>query len=156
MDNTKEPGIILDKVVLLSANIDYKTQGKKKDDGGLSYCLALTKFIRSEETEGKELCVIAEFDLMHGVETPPLDFKATFYLEYKRQENAAMAWSDFKNPMVLAHAIPYLREFVTNMTARMPVPVLILDPVNTILLYQRYKASQLSAPAPEGNDAKTS
>lgn len=156
MDSTKEPGIILDKVVLLAAGIDYKPQGKKKDDGGLPYCLALTKFIRSEEAEGKGLCVIAEFDLMHGVETPPLDFKATFYLEYKRLENASMAWSDFKNPMVLAHAIPYLREFVTNMTARMPVPALILDPVNTILLYQRYKATLSPAPVPAENEAKPS
>jgi len=149
MDSTKEPGIILEKVVLLKSVVEYKPQVKKADEGRLSYCLALTDIKRSEETEGTELCVVAEFDLMHGVENAPIDFRATFYLEYKRKQEASMAWAEFKSPMVLAHAIPYLREFVTNMTARMPVPPLILDPVNTILLYQRYLANKVP-PQAEG------
>ncbi len=154
MDSTKEPGIILDKVVLLKSDVEYKPNVKRADEGGLSYCLALTKFTRNEAAEDTELCAIVEFDLMNGIENAPIVFRATFYLEYKRPKEASMAWTEFKNPMVLAHAIPYLREFVTNMTARMPVPPLILDPVNTILLYKRYQASQ--SPAQAEAEAKPS
>ena len=36
-------------------------------------------------------------------------------------------------------AIPYLREFVSNMTNRMPVPILCLPPVNAFAMVDDYE-----------------
>lgn len=40
--------------------------------------------------------------------------------------------------MISAHSIPYLREFVSNVTMRSPLPVLVIAPVNAPELWLEY------------------
>ena len=47
-----------------------------------------------------------------------------------------------KEHIVVAHAVSYLREFVSNMTMRSPLPTIVIDPANTLTLLEEYKASR--------------
>ncbi|HMO03758.1 MAG TPA: hypothetical protein PKC67_03295 [Kiritimatiellia bacterium] len=40
----------------------------------------------------------------------------------------------FSDIMILAHAIPFVREFIANITNRLPIPALVLAFINTHLL----------------------
>ena len=40
--------------------------------------------------------------------------------------------------MALTHIIPYLREYVSHTTNRLPAPVLMLDPTNTEAMIADY------------------
>ncbi len=90
--------------------------------------MSLTRF---ESADGKALDLFAGFDVMHGVEKPLFKFTCEFMARYTRRDDADMPWKEFSSAMALAHIIPYLREYVSNTTNRLPTPVLMLDPINT-------------------------
>lgn len=46
-----------------------------------------------------------------------------------------------KDHIVIAHAVSYLREFVSNMTMRSPLPTIVIDPANSMILLNEYKES---------------
>ena len=60
-----------------------------------------------------------------------------------------MQWKDFSLAMALAHIVPYLREYVSNMTNRLPVPVLLLDPINTSAMVADYEQRKRQAEEPK-------
>lgn len=83
---------------------------------------------------------------MHGVPNPSLHLTCEYRVQYERLGDSPLPWADFSNAMALAHVIPYLREFISNMTNRLPFPVLIIPPINTYGMIKEYEAS-LAAPS---------
>lgn len=141
MDKNKNSGIEIELIRLVNAHVELVDWKQPEPQ----YGLGLTKWQRDED--GDHLTVLAEFDLTQDVETPPFRFTCAFIARYSRTADANMLWPEFADPLALAHIIPYLREFVTNMTARLPVPPLMLPPVNAGLLLAAYQARQpLSEP----------
>jgi preprotein translocase subunit SecB len=137
MSENKDPGISIDLIRLIAANVEVKNLKGKAE-----YSLRLVNFERKESAEGKFLDVIAGFDMMCGVEAPVFTFTCTFIARYSRQGESAMEWKSFSSPLALAHIFPYLREFVSNITNRLPVPVLLLPAYNTSSLLADFEASQ--------------
>jgi len=125
MANLKDPGINIEFIRLAKANIALVNT-----DGEKTFNLRLLALERKESEDGKQLDLAAVFDVMHGVEKPIFNFTCEFVVRYKRETDGGMAWKDFSSGMALAHIIPYLREFVSNMTDRLPIPPLMLPPVN--------------------------
>ena len=143
MDKTKPPGIAIDDISLIEANIGLNPP-PTGDSSELQYHIQLTGFDRSEDDD-KRLFVRCSFDLMGGVEEPPFDFTCTFVAVYSAMDDEAnMTWEEFTDTMALAHVVPFLREFVANMTNRLPVPALMLFPVNVALLLSEYESRQES------------
>ena len=136
MDTTQDPGITLSRVKLLKAQVEHLVVPKDEE---LKHSLALTDFVRSTSEDGLKLDVAASFDLEAEVEQPPMVFKCTFAVRYRRKTESAMQWSEFSDGMALAHIIPYLREYVHNTTMRMPVPPLILGAINTHRMVAAWK-----------------
>lgn len=143
MDEQKQPGISINLVSLIKANIEMiDPEADKK------YNLRLIGLKRFETEDGKTLNLVAAFDVMHGVETPLFKFTCEFVARYERQGEDSMPWNEFSNATALAHIIPYLREFVSNTTTRLPAPVLMLDPINTNVMiadYERRKKESAEA-----------
>jgi len=134
MENLKEPEITIVLIRLLRANVQLVTQDGKKE-----YNLALTEYSRTEVEGGKFLDVQAAFDLMHGLEKPLFKLTCLFAVRYQKDSDQSMPWEKFIPATTLAHIIPYLREFVSNMTDRLPVQVLILPPINAHALFAAYE-----------------
>lgn len=140
MDPLKEPGIAIEHILLLKSHVEMVSP-----DGQREYNPRLTAVNRLESPDGKTLDLYAAFNLMHGIEKPLLKFTCEFLARYTRQDNANMAWKDFTSAMALAHIIPYLREYVSNITNRLPAPVLMLAPINTLAMIADYEERKLRA-----------
>lgn len=150
MDKQKASGIAIDQIRLLRSNIEFVNK-----DGLKKYNLRLVSLNRVESEDGKAMDLYAGFDVMHGVENPLFRFTCEFVARYTRSDDAEMAWKDFSSAMALAHIIPYLREYVSNTSNRLPTPVLMLDPINTYWMIEEYEGRNQQAKAPVA-DAKPS
>ena len=134
MEAQKDPGITIEFIRLLRSHIEMTSL-----DGQQEYNLSLTALDRREPPDGKTCDLIATFNLMHGIEKPLFKFTCAFLARYTHRDDASMAWNDFTSAMALAHIIPYLREFVSNITNRLPAPVLMLSAVNTHAMIADYE-----------------
>jgi hypothetical protein len=149
MDKTKNPGIALKGVHLIQCNI-----GDVKYDVELKFALGITDFDRHVDADGKILQVKVAFNLMDKMENPPCRFDCVFVATYTRPEAAEMKWEEFKDHVAVAHLIPYVREFVSNMTTRLPLTVLMIPPMNTSKMLADFMASRVptSEPSPIVSD----
>jgi len=134
METLKDPGIAIEGVLLLKSHVEMINQEGKRE-----YNPRLTALDRFVSPDGKVLGLHAGFDLMYGIENPMLKFTCEFLARYTRREEANMECKDFTSAMALAHIIPYLREYVSNITNRLPAPVLILNPINTNVMIAEYE-----------------
>ena len=139
MDKNHNPGICFEGIDLLSCRVD-----RINPDHELRYHLSLIDLKRSVSEDGNRLGVVLQFNLMAGVEKPPFEFECTFASRYSREEASSMTWEEFTDIMILAHAIPFVREFIANITNRLPIPALVLAPINTHLLLA--ESQERSAP----------
>lgn len=140
MDKSKSPGIAIEEIRLIKSQI---TMGNPENEA--RYNLQLIQLDRSESEDGKYLNLFASFDLMHGMEKPLFSFTCSFVARYSRTDESNMTWSEFSDVMAVTHIIPYLREYISNMTTRLPAPVLMLNPINVHGLVSQYKANQKAA-----------
>ena len=140
MDKTKKPGIGLTHVLLTACEIAELKVAKQR-----SFRVAIVGFRRVESEEGAKLTVDAEFDLMFGIKDPTLKFICAFRAIYTRTPDSPMTWLEFKDHIAVAHLLPFLREFVANMTTRMPVAPLMLPPTNGHHLVKDYEQRQEAA-----------
>lgn len=103
------------------------------------YGLALTDYDRHDKKDGDgfDIIVFLEFDLMFEVKDPVFDLNCRLGLYYKAASQQDL--DTLKDHIIVAHAIPYLREFVANLTMRTPLSPLYLSPVNAHELWGRYE-----------------
>lgn len=47
-----------------------------------------------------------------------------------------------KEHIIIAHAVSYLREFVSNMTMRSSLPTIVIDPANAMMLLNEYMGNE--------------
>ena len=132
--STDFTGIIVESILLLDCEVAY--HGVKQ---GKSYHLALTSLQRTEEADGKNLLVRAGFDLMHGVADPVCTLRCTFLAIYSKAASSPLNWSEFTDGLAVAHMVPFVREFIATTTNRMPVPPLMIRPVNAFMLVEDYQ-----------------
>jgi len=137
MDKTKSPGISIELINLTECrvgDIDY--------NAGLEFHLGIAGLVRKESGDGLGLTVMAEFDLMQGVEKPPCTFRCAFIARYTRKADSNMTWGEFTDVMTVMHMTPYVREFISSVSLRLPIKELILPPTNVNALVADYKARQ--------------
>jgi hypothetical protein len=134
MEKNQNSGISIKSVQLVQCNV-----GEVKAEADLKYSLGITGFGKKIVSDGKILLVQVSFDLVDGIKNPALRFECTFVATYARGEESPMKWEDFHDHVAIAHLIPYLREFVSNITTRLPLPVLMIPPVNTRILIEEYR-----------------
>lgn len=134
MDKTKPPGIAIERINLLWCDF-----GVVDHEAPRSFSLHVTSYSRTQLEQDSLLGVTIEFDLMKGIPTPPLKFRCAFGATYSRSKDANMAWEELSDHVIVAHLLPYLREFVSNMTARLSFPAIMLPPFNAHQLIARYQ-----------------
>jgi hypothetical protein len=114
----------------------------------LRFHLGITNVERVFAEENRVMVFQAGFDLMHKVENPAFTMKFSFGSVYSRPEEANMSWDEFTDEIILAHMIPFIREFIANTTIRLPIPQLLIPPMNTHVLLSEYRDG-LSEQQPE-------
>jgi hypothetical protein len=133
VDKTKSPGISLESIQLMECSV-----GNVSPEKDLKFSLGITDLKRTTLSDGKVLTVFVGFDLMKGLEKPPCKFTCSYLATYTRSQDSNMTWEEFKDHIAVAHLIPFVREFVSNITTRMPLSGLMLPPINTHELVAEY------------------
>lgn len=142
MDKTKSSGIALENIQLVECNV-----GGIKPNAELRYSVGIFEFTKMVHSENK-LCALVGFDLMMDVENPACTFKCKFLSTYTRGGDGNMTWEELPEHIIIAHLVPFFREFVSNMTHRMPISVLVMvPPANTSILLTQFRdrAKRLAA-----------
>jgi preprotein translocase subunit SecB len=135
-------GISVQNILLLDCMATFRGAKDKPN-----YHLALTNLARHVDENQKHLMVTATFDLMYKVADPICDLSCSFLAVYSKTENATIDWSAFSDGLALAHMLPFVREFVSSITNRMPIPPLMIPPVNAFELVQGYLARKAAQPS---------
>jgi len=154
MDTAKPPGIAINQISLMESHISVNMDVLGSEDfSKLRHNLQLTEFVRIPIEAEQLLLVYCGFDLMHDIDPAPFTFEAKFVAEYGVMgENPNMQWNEFTDIMATAHVIPFLREFITNMTTRLPYPALIIPPINVAILLGDYHARREAAQETSGQE----
>ncbi|MBU1241593.1 protein-export chaperone SecB [Myxococcota bacterium] len=133
MTQNNNPGIFIEQIVLIRSVVELlNPQGKPE------YDLRLTRVGREFANDNKNLAMTFSFSLMGEIKDPLFNLLCDFGVFYKRVDDATLTWDEFSDATALAHVIPYLREFISNMTNRLPVQPLILPPINTNIMISEY------------------
>lgn len=105
----------------------------------LRYHVGVKQFKRFVEVDSDghpHMSFIVDFNILAGVQKEWGIFSVCFCAIYSADNR-----DDFdviKDHVALAHLIPFLREFVANLTMRSLFPKLVLPPVNTADLMKDY------------------
>lgn len=133
--------LALRSVNLLKCNFKFKDLQPV-----IEYNIRIIGFETKFDDENNEAVYIVAFDLMSKVKKPMFLMKCSLELSYELDTNGKELLKDY---IVIAHAIPYLREFVSNLTGRTASRALFIDPVNTKVLWNEYNSQQKVKPTTE-------
>jgi preprotein translocase subunit SecB len=115
----------------------FAFQGGEKRE--LKYGLALVNFTRELSDDRTKLSAILSFNAFHKIEHPLVHATFRFRIVYAGEGDLESVWGTLKDEIILAHCIPYVRELLSSMTSRMPVPPLVIEMVNAYGMFQRFK-----------------
>ncbi len=136
MDNTKEPGIITESIMLVDVVFKRHPVFPKNvhTEIELSYHGSCVSEEHAQGTLNVNARGISRSDSSEvEVFTATLSFVGVFRKDMK---NPNMELSAFINNHAPAHMFPYVREFVTSLSYRSGMPPIILPPVNMAALLQ--------------------
>jgi hypothetical protein len=134
MDQRNRKGITVENVSLLECSV-----GQPLAEAPKNYNLRLIQFDKILDQEKSKLKYIAGFDLMSGMAVSACSFNCKFSIEYSLDDEPNN-WDRLKDHVVIAHVLPFLREFVWNVTVRMPIGGVMINPLNTLLLLEEFKS----------------
>lgn len=132
---SEKPGIGIENIWLMDCVAGIVDPNAKP-----TYRIGLLSLSRTISPDGLTLNAVACFDMMNGIEKPVCTLRCTFAAIYSRNSGSAMTWEEFTDVMAVTHMIPYVREFVSSVTLRMPLNALVLPPTNVHLLVDEWKA----------------
>lgn len=141
MDNeTKIVNIRIVEIKMLACETRVLTISDPKDSKKTKINIA-----NLNRTHKDELMFLnVSFDVGSGEEVSSFIIKAEFIAVYEKKKDTL--WDDFSTPVAIAHLIPYLREFISNMTSRMLLPPVFIPPVNTFKLFSEYESEKVPQP----------
>ena len=129
MDMTKQPGIIFRHVYL--TKLHYSLSGSEPPkEFKHALRIDVSKEIQERKEGGKRLLLTLSADPMFGVEPKPFEMQVELLGIFDAEPNSNLPIETFADVQAPAQLVPYLREVISNITARTPLRTLILPPIN--------------------------
>lgn len=147
MDPMKQPGIRFTGVELLG--MSFAVNGEVSGTIPTGLYLGID---RKVSEDGQTLDVVVQVDLFKNIspeKRPPIDLKFALRGHFVLAEEPNMTWDVFAKDHAPAHLIPYVRELISNITSRSPLPTLNMGPVNVKAMVAKGTAEFLFAPSPK-------
>lgn len=135
MDENRQPGVRFVGVQLTELVFVLKGPAPNSIPFGPSFDIT-----EKVSEDGETAAVIVSCDLFGALkseERPPVDFKFTLVGQFQATKTPNMPLQEFAKEYAPAHLFPYIRELITNITARSPLPILNLGPVNLLALSKK-------------------
>ncbi len=136
MDKTKQPGIKFSSIYLKSVQFEVLTETFKNEKG----LQASFGFQGSEKISEDKKHLMVELGIKINEEKKegaPFFLFANFVGHFQTMDNESnLPLEDFAKKNAFAIMLPYIREFVSNITTRTPYPPLMIDPINIMALLE--------------------
>jgi len=118
-----------------------KVQRNSDHEPKFQYNVAITNLEKWKSPDEEIMGTKITFDVFKGIEdaNPQMEFELEIAYKWIGSESAD--WDSLKDHIILAHLIPYAREFISNITARFGTPPLQMAPVNTFQMLEEYRSS---------------
>ena len=149
VDDTKQPGIRVKRIFLKS--LHFNLNEKVKIEKPLKYSLGVD-FEHALSPDNKTLIANLKVDCMKGVENPPFELVVSLVGIFEQTAQSNMQLDDYAREMASALLMPFAREIIANITSRIPLPPLLLPPINIRALIK--KQSPLIGQVREKSDTK--
>ncbi len=127
-------GLSIETIRLTSCKAEY-IKAKEK----LSFSFGVSDIQRDNNYMPNRMKISISFNVFDDKADPGLIFDCCYAVVYLKKKDSPFNWEEFDDALALAHIIPYVRELISNLTNRMPVPPLILPPYNTFSLVEEFK-----------------
>ena len=127
IDETKQPGIRVKRIFLKS--LHFKLNDNFKREKPLKYSLGVD-FEHSLSPDNKILVANLKVDCMKGVENPPFELVVNLVGIFEQTAQPNIALDDYAKEMASGLLMPFAREVIANITSRIPLPPLLLPPIN--------------------------
>lgn len=145
MDPARQPGIRFVDVELIGLRFAVKGEFRTPINTGLNF--DIKRFVSEDK---KALDVFLTVDLFRNLkmeERPPIDFAFTLAGHFVVGDNPNMSLDEFGKDHAPAHMFPFIRELISNITARSPLPTLNIGPINVAALVDSGQAEfEFSSP----------
>jgi len=128
MDETKQPGIMFRRIYLTKLQFSVRPDHPKEFKYALN--LNFQKEIQELPDGGKRLLLTLSADPMFGVEPKPFDMQVEVVGVFEAPPQSNLPIEQFADIQAPAQLVPYLRELISSITARSPIPMLLLPPIN--------------------------
>lgn len=138
VDNVVSGRITAQRIHLLECHFAMQ-DGEARDP---KYGLALVGYVRDLAPDKTRLSAVLAFDAFHGIDRPLIQAQFKFRITYSGEGELDGVWATLKDEVILAHCIPYVRELLSSMTSRMPVPPLLIEMINTYGMFRKFKELQ--------------
>lgn len=138
MDNKRQPGILFKGVQLLGLTFKVRDEVPKQIPLGPKFSIEA----RFSEDETK-LDLVLSVDMFGNVakeERPNIALAFTLVGGFERVEEGNVSLREFAEYNAPAYLVPYVRELLANITARSPLPLVNIGPINVIALAKEGKA----------------
>jgi preprotein translocase subunit SecB len=126
MDETKQPGIKFVGTYLLDVEFHYFQENRESRE--VDFKIHCTEQMSADE---RELSLIFEIEVNKGRETmAAFTILAKIVGLFVADPGSNLPLKAFANIQGPALLVPYVRELISNITGRAPIPAFYLDPVN--------------------------
>ncbi len=149
MDESKQPGIHFNGVELRKLRFDL--HGPLPEKLPFSPSVTMRGLMSEDEKRMEFEFTIDLFGHAKPDEKPPADFQFTVIGRFSAAPDANMTLRDFAQHHAPGLLFPYVREIISNLSARTALPHLNLAPVNVFAWVKTGRATIniLSAPKPQ-------
>jgi preprotein translocase subunit SecB len=130
MDKDKQPGIIFENVYLTKLNFQLPATIQKNNNKTIPYEFQFTK---AQKIENNKLIIELSVKLFDGFELTVIGIFGT------KEDEKNMELEQFAESNAPALLFPYIREIVSSITAKSPLPTLRLPPINLVALLNKKK-----------------
>ncbi len=142
MDRTKQPGIRVEFIILISDEFNREPNPTDTKTGlNIKQDFHFEKYFNNpdskEESTHAQLTVTLNLDVLDGTGNICYHLKVKYLGSFQKDlEDSNMDLLSFINNHAPAIIYPYIREHVSSLTLKAGIPALYLPPINLIALMQ--------------------
>lgn len=133
-DQSERPALKIQELSLVDCHFAILGAPSKT----LCYSLQLVQYEKRFSEDRQALIILLGFDAFFEVENPCIEAKFKFAITYRVVSGSGEVLEGLKDPIVLAHSLPFVREFLASMTSRMGMPTLVIDVANAHAMFRQY------------------
>jgi preprotein translocase subunit SecB len=149
MDKAKRPGITFEKITLIELNYAWNDKFQPKDEIDYQIGIGYNSIFSDNNS-------LLDARLKVTIESEPLHVNVIISGIYRASDSPNVNFETFSKIHAPAQLIPFVREVIHNITARSPLPPLMLPPLNVFAMMKAIEQGEKDAPTQKYSETRAS